>query len=295
MATAQHVTKVATVKADGINVFYRTAGPADAPTVVLLHGFPSSSHMFRNLIPLLATRYRVVAPDLPGFGFTTVPAERNYIFTFANLAQTFGAFVDALSLTHFAIYIFDYGAPTGFRFALSRPDAIAAIISQNGNAYEEGLGQSFWSQLEKLWASGAQSDRDALSPLLELPATQWQYQNGHPHPESVQPEAFYLDQALMDRPGNKEIQLDLFHDYGSNVKLYPQFQEYLRSSRVPVLAAWGKKDEIFVAPGAEAFRKDVAKLETRWLDAGHFALETNEEQMAQWIVEFFDKHKVFAA
>jgi len=295
MATTQPITKVGTVKADGIDVFYRTAGPVDAPTIVLLHGFPSSSHMFRNLIPLLATRYRVVAPDLPGFGFTTVPAERNYKYTFANLAQTFGSFVDALSLTRFAIYIFDYGAPTGFRFALSRPDAIAAIISQNGNAYNEGLGQPFWSQIEKLWVSGAQSDRDALRPLLELPATQWQYQNGHPHPESVQPEAFYLDQALMDRPGNKEIQLDLFHDYGSNVKLYPQFQEYLRSSQVPVLAAWGKKDEIFVAPGAEAFRKDVAKLETRWLDAGHFALETNEEQMAEWIMEFFDKLKVFAA
>ncbi|KAK3904583.1 Alpha/Beta hydrolase protein [Staphylotrichum tortipilum] len=295
MTTTQPVTKVATIKADGVDVFYRTAGPADAPTVILLHGFPSSSHMFRNLIPLLATRYRVVAPDLPGFGFTTVPAERNYAYTFANLAQTFGAFVDALSLSRFAIYIFDYGAPTGFRFALSRPDAIAAIISQNGNAYDEGLGQPFWSQIEKLWASGAQSDRDALRPLLELPATQWQYQNGHPQPESIQPEAFYLDQALMDRPGNKEIQLDLFHDYGSNVKLYPQFQEYLRSSRVPVLAAWGKQDEIFVAPGSEAFRKDVAKLETRWLDAGHFALEINEEQMAEWIIEFFDKHQVFAA
>jgi pimeloyl-ACP methyl ester carboxylesterase len=295
MASTRVITEVATVQADGVEVFYRTAGPTDAPVVVLLHGFPSSSHMFRNLIPLLATRYRVVALDLPGFGFTKVPAERNYKYTFASLAQTFTAFTDALSLTRFALYIFDYGAPTAFRFALDRPGAVAAIVSQNGNAYVEGLGQPFWSQIEMLWASGAQEDRDALRPLLELPATQWQYQNGSPHPEAIPPEAFHLDQALMDRPGNKEIQLDLFQDYGSNVKLYPQFQEYLRSSGVPVLTAWGKADEIFVAPGAEAYRRDVKKLETRWLDAGHFALETNEQQMAQWILEFFDKYDVFAA
>lgn len=295
MEATQPTTKVATITADGVEVFYRSAGPRDAPAVVLLHGFPSSSHMFRNLIPLLATRYRVVAPDLPGFGFTKVPAERSYKYTFASLAQTLAAFVDALSLSRFAVYIFDYGAPTGFRFALDRPDAVAAIVSQNGNAYTEGLGQPFWSQIEKLWASGAQADRDALRPMLELPATQWQYHNGSPHPEAIQPEAFHLDQALMDRPGNKEIQLDLFHDYGSNVKLYPQFQEYLRSSGVPVLTTWGKADEIFVPPGAEAFKKDVRKLETRWLDAGHFALETNEQQMAEWMFEFFDKYSVFAA
>jgi pimeloyl-ACP methyl ester carboxylesterase len=295
MATTQSITKVATVKADGVEVFYRAAGPADAPTVVLLHGFPSSSHMFRNLIPLLATRYRVIAPDLPGYGFTTVPAEREYKYTFASLTQTFTAFVDALSLPPFALYIFDYGAPTGLRFALDRPSSITAIISQNGNAYAEGLGQPFWSSLEKLWASNAQADRDALRPLLELPATQWQYHNGSPHPDAIQPEAFTLDQALMERAGNKEIQLDLFGSYGTNVELYPRFQEYLRSSGVPVLTAWGKADEIFVAAGAEAFKKDVRKLETRWLDAGHFALETNEQQMAEWIFEFFDKYGVFAA
>ncbi len=289
-------TSVATVRADFMDIFYRTAGPADAPVVVLLHGFPSSSHMFRNLIPLLATRYRVVAPDLPGFGFTTVPADRNYTYTFDSLKQTFTAFIDALSISRFALYIFDYGAPTGLRFALDRPSAIAALVSQNGNAYAAGLGQPFWGQIEKLWASGgAQADRDALRPLLELDATRWQYHNGHPRPETVPPEAIYLDQALLDRQGNKEIQLDLFQDYGSNVTLYPDFQEYLRSSGVPVLAAWGKKDEIFVAPGAEAFQEDVKKLETRWLDAGHFALETNEQQMAEWMFEFFDKYAVFAA
>ncbi|KAL2262236.1 hypothetical protein VTK26DRAFT_2028 [Humicola hyalothermophila] len=295
MTTGQITTDVATIKADGIEIFYRTAGPADAPVVVLLHGFPTSSHMFRNLIPRLATRYRVIAPDLPGFGFTRVPASRGYNYTFASLAQTFAAFVDALSLTRFAIYVFDYGAPTGFRFALERPSAVAAIVSQNGNAYDEGLGQPFWSPIQKLWASGAQADRDALRSLLELPATQWQYHNGMPRPEAVQPETFTLDQALMDRPGNKEIQLDLFHSYGTNVELYPRFQEYFRSSGVPVLAAWGKADEIFVAPGAEAFKRDVERLELRWLDAGHFALETNEQQMAEWMFEFFDKYNVFTA
>ncbi|AEO60158.1 hypothetical protein MYCTH_2066475 [Thermothelomyces thermophilus ATCC 42464] len=294
MATGQ-VTKVATVEADGVEVFYRSAGPVDAPTVVLLHGFPSSSHMFRNLIPLLATRYRVVAPDLPGFGFTKVPAERDYRFTFASLARTFASFVDVISLDRFAIYVFDYGAPTGFRFALDRPDAIAAIVSQNGNAYAEGLGQPFWSQLQKLWASGAEADREALRPQLELTATQWQYLNGSPHPEAIQPEAIYLDQMLLDCPGIKEIQLDLFQDYGSNVKLYPQFQEYLRSSGVPVLTAWGGKDEIFVAAGAEAYGRDVQKLETHWLDAGHFALETNEQQVADWMIAFFDRFDVFRA
>lgn len=292
--STQTTTKIASVEADGVTVFYRTAGPVGAPTVVLLHGFPSSSHMFRNLIPLLATRYRVVAPDLPGFGFTKVPTNRNYTYTFASLAQTFTAFVDALSLTRFALYIFDYGAPTGLRFALDRPDAVAAIVSQNGNAYAEGLGRPFWSSLEKLWATGAQADRDALLPMLELAATQWQYTNGSPHPETIPPEAAFLDQALMERPGNKEIQLDLFQSYGSNVALYPRFHEYLRASDVPVLTAWGRADVIFVPAGAEEFKRDVRRLETRWLDAGHFALETNELQMAEWMFEFFDKHGVFA-
>ncbi|KAK3346203.1 Alpha/Beta hydrolase protein [Lasiosphaeria hispida] len=286
-------TKIATVAADGIEIFYRSAGPVDAPTVVLLHGFPSSSHMFRNLIPLLATRYRVIALDLPGFGFTKVPAERNYAYTFASLAQTFTAFVDALALKRFAIYIFDYGAPTGLRFALDRPDAVAAIISQNGNAYDVGLGPTFWPPIQKYWVTGTQEDRDAVRFALEMPITQWQYQNQSPHPDEIAPEAYYLDQALMDRPGNKEIQLDLFYDYRTNLDLYPRFHEYFRSSDVPVLAAWGKNDAIFIAPGAEAFAADVQKLETKWIDAGHFALETNEAQVAEWIVEFFDKYAVF--
>ena len=286
-------TKISTITADGVEVFYRSAGDPSAPVVVLLHGFPSSSHMFRHLIPLLAKRYRVVAPDLPGFGFTKVPDSRNYAYTFASIAQTFTAFVDALGLTRFAMYIFDYGAPTGLRFALERPSAVAAIVSQNGNAYDEGLGPNFWGGLQKAWASGVKEDMEVARPVLEMPLTLWQYQNGAPHPEQIPPEAYTLDQALMDRPGNKDIQMALFYDYRTNVALYDRFHEYFRSSGVPVLTAWGKGDECFIPPGAEAFKRDVKKLETKWLDAPHFALETNEAQMAEWMFDFFDKYGVF--
>ncbi|KAK0611077.1 Alpha/Beta hydrolase protein [Immersiella caudata] len=290
------VTQVSTISADGVEVFYRHAGPASAPVIVLLHGFPSSSHQFRNLIPLLATRYRVIAPDLPGYGFTAVPPSRNYLYTFTSLTNTFSAFVSALNLSRFAVYIFDYGAPTALRYALENPTSIAAIISQNGNAYVEGFGTDFWAGIRKLWASGADLDRQALSPVVELPFTKWQYTTGSPSPEKIQPEAYYLDQALMERPGNKEIQLDLLYDYRTNLDFYPRFHEYFRTSKVPVLTAWGKDDPCFIPPGAEAFKKDVSedRLMVRWLDAGHFAIETNEQQMADWIFEFFEKYKVFA-
>ncbi|KAH8908497.1 alpha/beta-hydrolase [Coniochaeta sp. PMI_546] len=287
------IPKTTTVSADGIQVFYRHAGSPSSPTILLLHGFPSSSHQFRNLIPLLAAKYHVVAPDLPGYGFTVVPAERGYKYTFANLATTIGAFVDALAIKKFAVYIFDYGAPTGLRLALQRPEAVAGIISQNGNAYVEGFGQPFWAPIQKYWASGSQEDRDALRQLFELPATKWQYTNGAKNPDAIAPEAWTLDQALMDREGNKEIQLDLFYSYGTNVELYPAIQQYFRTSGVPVLAAWGKNDEIFVAPGAEAFKRDVKKLELKYLDAGHFAIETNEEILAGWIEDFLVKFDVF--
>ncbi|KAB5547420.1 Alpha/Beta hydrolase protein [Coniochaeta sp. 2T2.1] len=288
------ITKVSTVSADGVDVFYRHAGPASAPTILLLHGFPSSSHQFRNLIPLLATKYHVVAPDIPGYGFTVVPEERQYKYTFANFATTIGALVDALAIKKFAVYIFDYGAPTGLRLALQRPEAVAAIISQNGNAYVEGFGKDFWAPIEKYQASGKKEDRDALRPaLLSFEATKWQYTFGAKDPDSLQPEAWTLDQALMDRPGNQDIQLDIFYDYATNVKLYPDFQEFFRKYDVPVLTAWGKKDVIFVPPGAEAFKKDVKKLETKWLDAGHFAIENNEELLAGWIGDFLVKFDVF--
>ncbi|KAK1765168.1 alpha/beta hydrolase fold protein [Phialemonium atrogriseum] len=291
-------TKVSYAEADGVKVFYRYAGPITpaAKTILLLHGFPSSSHMFRNLIPLLASSgYTVIAPDLPGFGFTDVPAGRSYTYTFAALATTIESFVDALKLKRFAIYIFDYGAPVGLRLATKNPERVAAIVSQNGNAYVEGLGADFWAPIKKYWATGSDTDRNALRPALELGVTRWQYEDGSPHPQKIQPEAYHLDQALLDRPGNKDIQLDIFYDYRTNLDLYPAFQEYFRTSGVPILSVWGKNDTIFIAPGAEAFARDAKKSELRFLDAGHFALETNEEEMAGFMHEFFQKHKVFQA
>lgn len=309
------------VEADGVKVFYRFANPAgvaaddvaagkDAPTIVLLHGFPASSFMFRNLIPLLAQRgYRVVAPDLPAYGFTEVPAARNYEYTFASLAVTFGAFVEALQLAaddrRFAVYIFDYGAPTAFRFALnqqaaSQKSAIGAIIAQNGNAYIEGLGADFWAPIKDYWHSGPTKDanpatRAALGKVaLELPFTRYQYVEGAPNGgRDVPPETYHLDQALLERPGNKDHQLDLFYDYQTNVALYPQIQNWLRLSDTPVLALWGQYDPCFIAPGAEAYRRDVQRFELQWLKTGHFALETNESVAAKAIDDFLKKYKVF--
>jgi pimeloyl-ACP methyl ester carboxylesterase len=261
--------------------------------VLLLHGFPSSSHMFRNLIPLLSSRYRVIAPDLPGFGFTTVPAERKYEYTFTNLATTIEAFLDALSIEKFAVYIFDYGAPTAFRIALNRPDAITALITQNGNAYEEGLGAEFWAPLQQYWATGDNEVREKIrTAALNFETTKWQYTFGSPHPDSVPPETYHLDTALMLQPGNQDIQLDILYDYRTNVTLYPKFHEWLRSSGVPVLAVWGKNDPIFVPAGAEGYKKDVKDLDIHYLDAPHFALETNEVTMSQLMVAFFEKHGI---
>ncbi|KAE9365193.1 alpha/beta-hydrolase [Stipitochalara longipes BDJ] len=285
-------TKISSITVDGVDLFYRSAGSPSSPVILLLHGFPSSSHQYRNLIPLLASNYHVIAPDLPGFGFTVVPENRQYKYTFASLAITVGAFVDALKISKFAIYIFDYGAPTGLRLALERPEAITAIISQNGNAYVEGLG-AFWNPIKAYWASGSISDREVLrNTILTFEATKWQYENGAPSPGSVSPETYYLDYTLMERPGNKDIQLDLFRDYGTNLPLYPKFQEYFRNSNVPVLAVWGKNDEIFIPPGAEAFKKDVKRLEVHLLDAPHFAIETNERAFAGLILDFLQKHGI---
>ena len=281
-------TSVYKVEADGVRVFYRAAGEADAPVVLLLHGFPSSSFMFRELIPRLADDYRVIAPDLPGFGFTEVPTERKYRYTFDQMAQTIELFTRALKIDRYAIYVFDYGAPIGFRLAMAHPERITAIISQNGNAYEEGLGDA-WDPIRKYWASPTAENRDILrQSVLTEGGTRWQYVHGVANPESVPPESYTLDSALLERPGNKEIQLDLFSDYQSNVKLYPKFHEYFRKSQPPLLAIWGKNDPFFLPPGAEAYRKDLPSAKIQFLETGHFAIETHVEEISSAMKDFLE-------
>jgi len=265
------VTSIHKVEADGVRVFYRAAGNLNSPVVLLLHGFPTSSFMFRELIPRLANDYRVIAPDLPGFGFTEVPAERNYVYSFDRLAATLNAFTQALKIRRFALYVFDYGAPTGFRLAMAHPDRIAAIVSQNGNAYDEGLGDA-WGPIRKYWAEPTPENREVIRKnILTLEGTRWQYTHGVGDPESV---------------ANKDIQLDLFLDYASNLKLYPAFQDYFRKAKPPLLAIWGKNDPFFIPAGAEAFRKDIPNARVEFLDTGHFATETHVVEIAAAMKEF---------
>ncbi|KAI0065729.1 alpha/beta-hydrolase [Artomyces pyxidatus] len=284
------------IEVDGINVFYRSAGPSSAPVLLLLHGFPSSSFQFRNLIPLLAAKYRVFAPDLPGFGFTSVPDERKYVYTFDSLSNTVEKFLDALSIDKFALYIFDYGAPTAIRLALRSPTRITAIVTQNGNAYDDGFGAAFWKPLTAYWASSTKFSATspealALLPYFSFDKTEWQYTNGVPANllHRVDPAAYNLDAALLTRPGQTEIQLSLFYYYGTNPPLYPQFHEYLRKSGVPVLAMWGANDAVFVKAGAEAFKRDVKDIVVKLVDTGHFALETHVEEFAKEIDAFLSK------
>lgn len=286
MTTFQYAT------VNGNKIFYREAGPKDAPSILLLHGFPTSSHMFRNLIPKLSESFHVVAPDLPGFGFSDAPGRSKFTYTFDNLAKTIDTFTEQIGLTRYALYVFDYGAPVGFRLALAHPERITAIISQNGNAYEEGLSDG-WNPIQKYWQEQNETNRAALRDFLKPDATKWQYTYGVKDESQVAPESYTLDSALLARPGNDEIQLDLFLNYASNVALYPKFQEYIRTKRPPLLAVWGKNDPFFLPPGAEAFRRDNPEAEVRFLDTGHFAVETHANEIGERISEFL-KRKVEA-
>jgi pimeloyl-ACP methyl ester carboxylesterase len=273
---------------EGVKIFYREAGSKTAPHVLLLHGFPTSSHMFRNLIPVLAERYHVVAPDLPGFGFSDAPDRKTFRYTFENLAKVIGKFTETIGLDSFALYVFDYGAPVGLRVALAHPERVTAIISQNGNAYVEGLSDG-WNPIQKYWKEPNAENRAGLRQFLAPESTKWQYVHGVADETLVAPESYTLDSALLARPGNDEIQLDLFLDYASNVALYPKFQEYFRTKRPPLLAVWGKHDPFFLPPGAEAYKRDNPSAEVHFYDAGHFALETHAAEIASAIRDFLGR------
>src|SRR5438094_3904657 len=273
------------VDVDGIRVFYREAGPKAAPTILLLHGFPTAGHMFRDLIPRLADRFRLVAPDLPAFGQSDMPARGTFTYTFENIANVIDRLTEVIGLRRFAVYVFDYGAPVGFRLAMRRPERITAIISQNGNAYAEGLSAG-WNPIRAYWEVPSQANREALRTLLSPETTVWQYTHGVPDPTSVSPDGYSLDNFYLARPGADEVQLDLLGDYKSNVALYPAFQQYLRTSRPPLLAVWGKNDPFFLPPGAEAFRRDIPGAVVRFFDTGHFALETHAHEIAATIRDF---------
>jgi pimeloyl-ACP methyl ester carboxylesterase len=275
---------------DGLKVFYREAGPVDAPTLLLLHGFPSAGHMFRELILALSDRFHVVAPDLPGFGQSDMPSRDEFSYTFAKLAEVIERFTEVIGIGRFALYAFDYGAPTGFRLAVRHPERITAIISQNGNAYEEGLSDG-WNPIRSYWQDPSRANRQALRSFLTPETTIWQYTHGVPDTTRVSPDGYSLDNFYLARPGADEVQLDLFGDYKSNVALYPVFQEYFRKHKPPLLAVWGKSDPFFLPQGAEAFKRDIPGAEVRFFDTGHFALETNCEEIAAAIRNFLTRIK----
>jgi len=270
------------VPVDDTGIFYRQAGPSDAPKLLLLHGFPSSSHMFRDLIPLLADRYHIVAPDLPGFGLSDLPGRG---LTFDRIAQTIDRFTEVIGFDRYALYVFDYGAPTGFRLAVKHPDRVTAIVSQNGNAYAEGLSEG-WNPIRAYWENASPANREALRAFLRPEATVWQYTHGVPDAAAVSPDGYTLDNYYLSRPDVAEVQLDLFGDYRSNVALYPSFQNYFRVHQPPLLAAWGKNDPFFLPAGAEAFKRDLPEAMVRFFDTGHFALETHASEIAATVREF---------
>jgi pimeloyl-ACP methyl ester carboxylesterase len=273
------------VAIDGLEIFYRETGPLDAPTLLLLHGFPSAGHMFRDLIPLLADRFHLVAPDLPGFGQSEMPPRHSFKYRFENLAETIDHFTEVIGLKRLAIYIFDYGAPVGLRIALKHPDRITAIVSQNGNAYEEGLSDG-WTPIRAYWEDPSQTNRDALRAFLAPETTVWQYTHGVPDATAVSPDGYSLDNFYLARRDADQVQLDLFGDYKSNVALYPTFQKYFRTHRPRFLAVWGKNDPFFLPAGAEAFKRDIPEAVVRFLDTGHFALETHASEIAAAIRDF---------
>jgi pimeloyl-ACP methyl ester carboxylesterase len=275
---------------DGLKVFYREAGRGDGPTLLLLHGFPSAGHMFRGLIPALSDRFRIVAPDLPGFGQSDMPSRDRFSYTFDKLAEVIERFTEVIGLDRFAIYVFDYGAPTGFRLAVRHPERITAIISQNGNAYEEGLSDG-WTPIRAYWQDPSPANRKALRDFLAPETTIWQYTYGVSDTTCVSPDGYSLDNFYLARPGADEVQLDLFGDYKSNVALYPVFQEYFRKHKPPFLAVWGKNDPFFLPQGAEAFKRDIPGAEVRFFDTGHFALETHCDEIAAAIGDFLSRSK----
>jgi pimeloyl-ACP methyl ester carboxylesterase len=273
---------------DGVSVFYREAGPADAPVVLLLHGFPTSSHMFRNLIPILGDRYHVIAPDYPGFGDSAAPDHTKFAYTFGHYADIVDGLMQKLGASSYAMYVMDYGAPVGYRLALKHPERVTALVVQNGNAYVEGLG-AFWDPIKAYWADNSPARRDALNFLVAPETTKFQYTDGMSDVSRIDPDNWLHDQVLLDRPGNRDIQLDLFRDYGTNVPLYPQFQAFFRERQPPTLILWGKNDKIFPASGATPYLRDLPNAELHLLDTGHFALEDRLDEMGPHIHRFLDR------
>ncbi len=283
-----------TMEIEGLEIFYREAGPKDAPTILLLHGFPTSSHMFRNLIPALADRFHVLAPDYPGFGNSAMPKVDEFDYSFDHFSEVIDGFIEQLGLKKYSLYLFDYGAPVGYRIATKHPERVESLIVQNGNAYDEGLGE-FWDPIKTYWQEKTQESAEVLkNNLLTLEATKWQYTNGVRHLEAIAPDNWFHDQFLMDRPGNKEIQLQLFYDYGSNPPLYPKWQAYFKEYQPPMLIAWGRNDYIFPAEGAYPYQKDLKHIEFHLLDTGHFALEEDNDLIAGMIRDFLEKEIMFS-
>jgi pimeloyl-ACP methyl ester carboxylesterase len=282
-----------TIEVDGLEIFYREAGSDSAPTIVLLHGFPTSSHMFRNLIPALSDRFHLVAPDYPGFGKSPMPKVDEFDYTFDHIAEIVDKFIEKLGLNSYSLYVMDYGAPVGFRIAAKHPERVESLIVQNGNAYEEGL-RDFWKPIKAYWKDRTEGNADVLREnILTVEATEWQYTNGVRNPEAIAPDNWFHDQYLMDRPGNKDIQLQLFYDYGSNPPLYPEWQAYFRKYQPPTLIVWGKNDYIFPAEGAHPYRRDLKNVEFHLLDTGHFALEEDGEFISGLIRDFLEKNVAF--